>query len=343
MAHANPTIRFPARGRGPLKTLLLRMGLAVGLLVFVTLVAYLGRDGYRDSNETPVGLLDALYYATVSITTTGYGDVIPVTDGARLATTLLVTPARIVFLIILVGTTVEVLAQRTRDAVREQVWRRALHDHTIVIGYGTKGRAAVETLIARGTDKEQIVVIDTDAAAAEDAARDGVTSIHGSAERTSVLEAAGIAEAKSVIVAPDRDDSAVLMTLTVRELDPEAKIVAAAREAENVHLLRQSGADSVILTSGAAGRLLGQAVHSPQTVEMLEDLLTVGSGLDLEERDVAPEEDGRPVAEVAPGVPVLGIVRDGELMRFDDERTATVRAGDRVICLCANSDVEITG
>ena len=59
----------------------------MGLLIFVTLVAYLGRDGYRDLNGTPVGFLDALYYSTVSITTTGYGDITPVTDEARLVTT----------------------------------------------------------------------------------------------------------------------------------------------------------------------------------------------------------------------------------------------------------------
>jgi voltage-gated potassium channel len=338
-----PRIRFPASERSPLRTLLLRMTLALGLLLFVTLVAFIGRDGYRDANGTPIGFLDALYYATVSITTTGYGDVIPVTDGARLATTLLVTPARVVFLIILVGTTVEVLAQRTRDAVGEQAWRKGLRDHTIIIGYGTKGRAAVETMVARGTDLKQIVVIDADADAVEDASRSGLTAIHGSAERTSVLEAAGVALAKAVVVAPNRDDSAVLMTLTVRELDPDALIIAAAREAENVHLLRQSGADTVILTSGAAGRLLGQAVHSPQTVEVLEDLLNVGSGIDLVERTVKPEEHGRTVSEVSPGEPVLGIVRDGHLMRFDDERVATVRKGDRVICLCGNQDVEIKG
>jgi len=42
--------------------------------------------------------------------TTGYGDVVPVSDGARLTTTLVFTPVRILFLILLVGTTVELLA-----------------------------------------------------------------------------------------------------------------------------------------------------------------------------------------------------------------------------------------
>ena len=61
-------------------------------------------------------LLDAFYYSTVTITTTGYGDVRPVSDEARLVTTILVTPARILFLIILVGTTLEILAERSRYA-----------------------------------------------------------------------------------------------------------------------------------------------------------------------------------------------------------------------------------
>jgi voltage-gated potassium channel len=335
-------IRFPTSGEDALRKLLVRMAVAIALLLFVTLVAYLGRDGYRDNNETPVGFLDALYYATVSITTTGYGDITPVTDGTRLATTLLVTPARIVFLIILVGTTIEVLAERTRSAVRERVWRKSLKEHTIVIGFGTKGRAAVDTLLARGTERDRIVVIDSDGDAVEDATRAGLAAVHGSAGRTEVLEAAGVRDATAVIVAPDRDDSAVLVTLTARELDPRATIVAAAREEENVHLLKQSGADSVILSSGAAGRLLGQAVHSPRTVEVLEDLLSVGSGLDLVEEHVDADSAGRPLADLYPGRPVLAIIRGVHLIRFDDERASPVQAGDRVICLASGKDARVS-
>ena len=338
MSLTRPTISLPAGDASPLRRLLARMLAATALLAFVTLVAYLGRDGYRDNNETPVGFFDALYYATVSITTTGYGDITPVTDGTRLATTLLVTPARIIFLIILVGTTIEVLAERTRTAVRERVWRANLKDHTIVIGFGTKGRAAVETLLARGVDRDRIVVVDSDPRAIEEATRAGLAGVHGSAGRTAVLETAGIREAAAVIVAADRDDAAVLVTLTARELDPSATIVAAAREAENVHLLKQSGADSVILSSGAAGRLLGQAVHSPQTVEVLEDLLSVGSGIDLVEREVGPAEAGMPLARLATAEPIVAVVRGEHVLRFDDDRVAELREGDRLICLAPAED-----
>jgi len=239
---AEPVVSLPANEASPWRRLATRLAIAAGLLIFVTVIAYLGRDGYRDLNGTPVGFLDALYYSTVSITTTGYGDITPVTDEARLVTTVLITPARILFLIILIGTTIEVLAERTRTAFRERIWRSGLKDHTIVIGFGTKGRAAVETLLARGVERDKIVVIDSDADAIEEATRGGFAAIHGTASRTAVLEAAGVRAAASVIVATDRDDAAVLVTLTAREMDPDATIVAAAREAENVHLLKQSGA-----------------------------------------------------------------------------------------------------
>ena len=333
MSLAEPVVSLPANEASPWRRLATRLAIAMGLLIFVTVIAYLGRDGYRDLNGTPVGFLDALYYSTVSITTTGYGDITPVTDEARLVTTVLITPARILFLIILIGTTIEVLAERTRTAFRERIWRSGLKDHTIVIGFGTKGRAAVETLLARGVERDKIVVIDSDADAIEEATRGGFAAIHGTASRTAVLEAAGVRAAASVIVATDRDDAAVLVTLTAREMDPDATIVAAAREAENVHLLKQSGADSVILSSAAAGRLLGQAVHSPQTVEVLEDLLSVGSGIDLVEREVGAAEAGMELSRLASAEPIVAVVRGEHLIRFDDDRVATLQAGDRLICL----------
>ena len=79
------------------------MAIALGLITFVAVLTYMGRDGYIDPEDDSVSVLDAFYYSTVTITTTGYGDIRPITDSARLVTTVLVTPARVVFLILLVG------------------------------------------------------------------------------------------------------------------------------------------------------------------------------------------------------------------------------------------------
>jgi voltage-gated potassium channel len=330
-------IRLPRSDRSPLEYLLRRVAIAVGLITFTAMIAYLDRGGYRDANGTPVGLLDAFYYSTVSVTTTGYGDVIPVTDRARLLTTLLVTPARILFLIILVGTTLEVLAERTRTHYRERIWRKTLRDHIIVCGFGVKGQAAVATMLAHGNEPAAIVVIDERVEAVEDARRRGHAGVVANASASSALEAAGIREAAAVVVAPDRDDTAVLITLTARELNPGARIVASVREGENAHLLEQGGADSVVVSSGAAGRLLGHAVRSPKVVQVLEDLLSVGEGLDVMEREVTTDEAGRPLAELPATAPLIAVVRGDDVLRFDDPRASELRAGDRLVCLCTNA------
>lgn len=325
-------VDLPSQNVTPLRKILRRLAVALGLIFFVALITYLGRDGYYDPEGDGVSLLDSFYYSTVSITTTGYGDIRPVTDEARLMTTILVTPARVLFLIILVGTTLEVLAEHSRRAFRQERWRRRLSSHTIVCGYGTKGRAAIRTLCDSGVPADQIVVIELDAEERRRASAEGYAAVAGDAAEADVLEEAKVHDADAVIVAVNRDDAAVLITLTVRELAPGVRLVAAAREEENVHLLRQSGATSVITSSAAAGRLLGLGAKSPRVTEILEDLLTVGEGLDLEERPIGAAEAG-PLSGLPGSHPVIAVVRGDEVIRFDDERAEQLFAGDHVVQL----------
>ena len=329
-------VRLPSSDRGPLAVLLRRLGIAAGLVLIVSVITYLDRDGFRDGSGGEIDALDALYFGAVSVTSTGYGDITPVSDGARLVNVLVVMPAGVLFLVILVSTTLEVLAERTRTVYRERNWRRTLQDHTIVCGYGVKGRAAIETLLAHDKPREAIVVIDERDSAIEDAKRSGHAGVLGDASSSNVLESAGVRDAAAVVVAPDRDDSAVLITLTARELNPGARIVASVREEENAHLLRQGGADSVVVSSGAAGRLLGHAVKSPLVVEVLEDLLSVGAGLDITERQVGDAEDGKRLGTFATEAPIIAVLRGDRVLRFDDAEIGALRRGDRLVCLCTN-------
>lgn len=332
-AAGGPPVHLPRREVSPPALLARRLGLVLALLALVSLLAYFGRAGYRDSAGGEISLIDAIYYATVSITTTGYGDVVPVTDTARLLTAAVVTPVRILFLILLVGTTVEILTERTREGYRRRRWRSGLKDHIIVCGYGTKGRSAVDEMLGRGVDRERIVVVDSDPGAIERANEDGLAAVAGNATSTTVLEPAGVREASSVIVAVNRDDAAVLTTLTVRELNPQATIASAVREEENTHLVREGGANSVISSSGGAGRLLGLATQSPSVVDVLEDLLSVGKGLDIIERRPRPDEVGQ-TTRSTPGELIVAVNRDGEMIRFDDPRATPLRETDRVVCVC---------
>lgn len=324
------SIRVPRKRRAPLAAILRRVGLALLLVVFVAVVAWGGGDGYVDTaTGDPVGFLDALYYASVTVTTTGYGDITAVSTGSRLATILLITPARIVFLILVVGTTVEVLTDQTRDYLAARRWRRSVKDHIVICGYGSTGQSAAAELLKRGATSGEIVVVDTEQSALAAAGRAGFVAVQGDATQSFVLEQAAIRSARSVIVAPNRDDTAVLITLTVRELNSSAHIVAGGREQENLHLLRQGGADEVIDATAAVGRMIGLAATSPGAVRVVDDLLDSGTGLDLHEVERSADDE----AGFATEQNVVAVIRDGRRLRSTEYDLANLAPGDRLIVL----------
>ena len=144
-----------------------------------------------------------------------------------------------------------------------------------------------------------------------------------------MLRIAGVLQASALVVAVNRDDTAVLVTLTARELSPNVRIVASVRESENVHLLRQSGASSVVVSAETAGRLLGMATTTPSVVEVVEDLLTPDAGFAISEREVDESEVGgspRHLTDI-----VLGVVRDEQLYRVDASAVDALEQGDRLL------------
>jgi len=328
-------LRFSSNRLGPVANIALRLGVALAALIITSVLVYVERDCYADrgisGTLTP---LDALYYATVSLSTTGYGDIVPICQSSRLANVLVITPLRFLFLIVLVGTTVEVLTRRTREDFRSSRWRKHVQDHTLIIGFGVKGRSAARTIVDSGIEPKSIVIVSEDRAAIDEATRLGYVGVIGDGRREDVLKDAVIERSSRIIIAVDEDDTSVLCTLTARRLAPTATIVVSARESVNAEILRQSGANTVIPTAESAGHLMGMSLIAPTAGELMEDLLDSAHGLDVTERDVLPSEIGRHPSDLdVTGQLVLAIVRGTTVLRFDEEGTDTLQAGDRLVVI----------
>ena len=322
-------VSLPAPAWSPARKLTLRLIVALGLVATIVALVYLDRAAYTDSHDGSVSLIDAFYYATVTITTTGYGDITPVAPHARVLNAVIITPLRIMFLVLLVGTTLEVLASQGRRMIQDSRWRRQLHDHTVVIGYGTAGRSAVRTLIRSDHNPAQIVVIDPRPSAVADANRHGYATLEGDGSRRDILRQAEISRARQVIITVHRDDTTILAVLTARQLNPSAHLTVAAREDANAALLRTAGANTVITSSEAVGRLLGLSAVSPHLGVALHELLSVGEGLDLHERPITTAEVECTLDEI--GEPVVAVVRDNALRRFYDPAVAVLQTGDHLV------------
>ena len=140
--------------------ILIRLAILLALLAFIVVFHWLERESLRDNYDGHVSFSDVIYFTMISATTTGYGDVVPVSDRARLFDALIVTPIRIFFLLILAGTAYTFVIKRTWNRWLMRMIQKNLHDHVVLAGHGASNSKALEELLARGRDPRSIVVID---------------------------------------------------------------------------------------------------------------------------------------------------------------------------------------
>lgn len=307
-----------------------RVMLVLGLIGLAVGVHWLDRDGLRDSAGGEISLVDILYFTMISVTTTGYGDIVPVTEQARLFDAFVVTPIRVFVVMIFFGTAYTFLIRRTWDKWRMRIIQRRLTGHVVVAGFGSTGREAAEELIARGTPPEQIVVIDCLPDAIANAEALGCTVLQGDATRDASLEAARVATASAMVVAAGRDDTSILITLTARHLAPGLRISTTVLAEDNELLARQAGATTVVNPVSFAGLLLAGSCSGTHATEYLTDLASAAGRVQLNERPVRPDETGRPLATLATGLGVR-IFRDGKAYGFWEAEAAALQAGDIVV------------
>ena len=162
------------------------------------------------------------------------------------------------------------------------------------------------------------------------AVADGLVAIEGSATSSAVLTEAHVKSARTVIIATNTDESAVLITLTTRQLTGgQVRIVAATREDENVPLLKQSGAHHVIVSSATAGRLMGLSTSAPPLIDVVEDLLTPGHGMALAMRAAIRDEVRQ--SPRALDCVVIALVRRGQIIGLNQPGAETIQTGDMLV------------
>ena len=323
-------VRRPARS--PEATLLMRVLLMAVLILSVFAVFLLDRDGLRDNTDGHVSIVDVIYFTMITISTVGYGDIVPVSATARLIDAFFVTPIRVFVWLIFIGTAYQLLIQRLLEEWRMTRLQRDLADHVIVCGYGHSGSIAAAELLQRGWSGERITVIDQDADVLQRAAAAGFIGLHGDASSEELLKVAGVARARAVIVSVGRDDTTVLIVLTLREISKQVRVVASVGEQENSKLVRSSGADVIVSPPRFGGYLLADAVTSHGTVEFLSEMLTYHGDHQMVEREAAPHEVGR-IARELDGTLVVEVHRAGRRLGGWNHRELRIEAGDRLLVI----------
>jgi voltage-gated potassium channel len=333
-------INMRRRGKLPVwAQLAWRAVLVVGLLIFTIALHWFERDGLKDTHDGHISFTDVVYFTMISITTTGYGDIVPVAPHTRLFDALVVTPIRIFFVLIFIGTAYTFVFRRTWDKWRMKRLQRTLCDHVIVAGFGTSGSETVDELIARGVSPEEIVVIDASEDALERAESLGCAIVDADATRDKTLQAVHVQRARAMIVTAGRDDTSILITLTARHLNPRLPISIAVRNEDNELLARQAGATTVINPVSFAGLLLAGSTQGLHISDYIADLASSSGRVKLSERVVTGEECGRPLAALAQGIGVR-IYRDGTPYGFWEPEAQSLLPGDCIVEILPTAEKE---
>ncbi|MEE4201457.1 potassium channel family protein [Erythrobacter sp.] len=309
----------------------MRLGAAFFLLFVVIMIHWWDREGLVDVVDGDISFLDVVYFTMISVTTTGFGDIHPVSDGARLKEAIIVTPIRFAVFFIFVGTAYNFIIKRSWEKWRMARIQEQLSDHVVVLGYGVSGSQSVEELIERGTTAECIVVVDPSEERLREAEKLGVNVMAADATRDETLKAVRIQEAKNVLVSAGRDDTSILIVLTVRHLAPRVPISVVVRADDNELLARQAGANNVINPVRFTGLLLAGSANGPHIADYLADLASVSGRVQLVERVVTQDECGCAITELSTGGRGLRVYRNGRAIGFWEDECQNLQPGDVIV------------
>lgn len=307
-----------------------RVGLILFMVAIVLIVHWVERDGLKDNLDNSISFIDVLYFTTVTVTTVGYGDIVPVSDGTRLFETFIVTPIRIFVWLIFLGTAYHFVFRNTLHRWRMARIQKELRGHIVLLGFGTSGSEAARELVSRGVDPADMVVVDRDEASIERAEAAGFNVLSGDATRDHIQSDVKVGRARAIIISAGRDDTSILMTLTARHLAPDVPISVIVRASDNEVLATQAGATTVINPASFAGLLLAGSSQGLHIADYLADLASTDGRVKLSEREVHPAEIGRPLSAITTGLGVR-LYRHGKPYAFDEPEASSLQMGDCVV------------
>jgi voltage-gated potassium channel len=245
--------------------------------------------------------LDATYMSVITISTVGYGDLVPLTPGGRIFAIAVIFFGVGTALYLLSLVAGDVLEGRLREFYHRSSMMREIHkfrNHVIVCGAGRFGCVVVEELIRAG---RQVVVIDSDPNLIPDLESRGVEYIIGSAADDEMLESAGIRHADALVVGVSDEADSVFITLSARELSPQIRIHARGESEAAGRRLRRAGADYVSSPFQMGGMRTAASILRPSVVDFLEiSLPNHDEEIDLGEIrvDAGSEIAGLEIAEI---------------------------------------------
>ena len=308
------------------------------LLAFVVIML-IGTAGYREVSAGKATLLDCAYMTFITIATIGYGEVIDMSasPAGRVFTMVIgfLGVANIFYMTSKM--TAFIVESDLNEGLRRHRMQReidGLNGHYIICGIGRVGTAVLREMLATGRAS---VVIEP-AAAALEAMREAYPRqyyLHGDGADDELLHAAGVQRAAGVFAVTGDDNKNLVVTLSAKQLNPSARVIARCHDVRFVDKIRRVGADDIVSPDYTGALRIASSMLRPAVVSFLDEMLRTDEGLRVEEVRLADGARERRIAELAPAdthYVVLALRQDGR-WEFNPRPDVVAKAGTTLVVM----------
>lgn len=228
--------------------------------------------------------IDAIYMTVITITTVGFGEVIPLDQNAKIFTIFLILISLIVVGYALSTITEYILSKNNIEELKQKKMQKLINNfknHVIICGYGRNGKQAARKLAAHN---RSFVIIEKNRDVIDRLEMDQVPYVIGNANEDEILLEAGVDRASCFISALPSDADNLFVVLSARQMNKNINIISRASQESSYEKLKFAGANNVILPDKIGGDHMASLVVVPGLMEFLDNLSIVGkSNINIEE------------------------------------------------------------
>ncbi len=228
---------------------------------------------------------DAIYWAIITISTVGYGDISPITFEGKLATLFLAMGG---LSVIAFNTSIitAALTERMQIIKEEKVVGEAnrLKEFVVICGFGHMGKVLASEF---EKVKQKFIIIEQDDFMLEDAISKGYLAIRGDATDTSLLDSMGIdSGVTSLIAITDSDAVNLSIVLSAKSINDKLNIIALANNHNSKEKLKIAGANQIVLSNEITALVASEYVGQPIAFEAIDEILIDQEGATMDEIEV---------------------------------------------------------
>ena len=257
------------------------------LTAFFVFIAGIMLYVFEGDGDNPkiMNLFDSFYWALVTISTVGYGDIAPVTPEGRVVSMLIIMTGvgLIAFMTsIIVSSFSERLTELREDRVVQEVGKRS--NIIVICGFGIMGRKVARGLANEG---QELIILERDEKAAERAYSSGYRSICADATQSGVFEEIGITERVAHVLCLTSDDEQnAFIAINVKSLNPNVEVTARCSDKEIADKLRYAGIDQVIIPEEITALMSVAHTGEPVAFEALRSIVAYRGETHIDEVQV---------------------------------------------------------